>query len=114
MARVVVAALLLALVAVCAPPPTGGGHVAAFAVTGHRVAPAEAPAEEDPNRECRKGPEPRAFSTASQRFARQQTDREPVRPGIGCAPRRPPEPAPPAGDRRPDRPTPAALQVFRN
>ncbi|RKT53182.1 hypothetical protein [Saccharothrix australiensis] len=117
MARAVVAAVLLALVAVLTPAPSGPEHVLLTAVPGNRApTPNEALSEEEPNREHRKGPEPRTLSSA-QRAGHQHRACPSLRPGAAaCARVEPPEPVPldPATDHLHTRLTPSTLQVFRN
>ncbi|MBB5957819.1 hypothetical protein FHS29_004414 [Saccharothrix tamanrassetensis] len=117
MARFAVTAVLLALVAVLTPSSSGADPVSAIAVAGHRTAAlAEALSEEDPNRECRKGPEPRAFSAATQRSRHHRNaDRVDRSAGAGVAlPAPEPVPLAAATDHLRTRRTPSALQVFRN
>ncbi|WP_433269856.1 hypothetical protein ACQPZF_08150 [Actinosynnema sp. CS-041913] len=117
MARVVVTAVLLALVAVLTPSPAGADYVVAVAVTAHRTGvPVEALSEEDPNRECRKGPEPRAFSAAGQRFGHQRQTGQADRAAGAYPAARLPEPVllGAATDHLHTRLTPSSLQVFRN
>ncbi|MEU4739337.1 hypothetical protein AB0G02_02580 [Actinosynnema sp. NPDC023658] len=62
MTRVVVVALALALAALLAPSPFAQAQVPRAVATGHAVTTGS---EEEPTRECRTAPEPRAWSPRS-------------------------------------------------
>ncbi|XVV05462.1 hypothetical protein ACQPW3_08755 [Actinosynnema sp. CA-248983] len=114
MKRVAVFAALLALLAVLTPSPTGP---VPLVVTGHHpVAAMPAPAEEDPNRECRSAPEPRTCASSSQRPGSAQRPGAPDRAPTGRTPAPLTRPAPRADapDHLHTRLTPPVLQVFRN
>ena len=115
MARVVVVAIALALVAVLAPAPFGHVGVVRAAPVGH----AAGGSEEEPARECRKGPEPRSWSTRSWP-ARPAARSHHNAPGDvpGTTRRAAARTTPPVGRGREEHlrswTTPSALQVFRN
>ncbi|MEJ2858859.1 MULTISPECIES: hypothetical protein [unclassified Saccharothrix] len=112
MKRVAAFVALLALVAVLTPSPTGPVHVA---VAGYQST-APAPFEEDPNRECRKGPEPRTCASTTQRPGDGRRFVVPDRVPVGRAPTRAAHllPRVAAADHLYTRLTPQVLQVFRN
>ena len=111
MARVVVAAIALVLVAVLAPSPFGHVGLARAAPVGHTAA----GPEEEPARECRKGPESRSCSTRS--WPARPVAR-PHRDVPGTTRRATVSTSPPVGRGREEHlrswTTPSALQVFRN
>jgi hypothetical protein len=112
MKRVAVFAALLALVAVFTPSPTGPAHAV---VAGYQVT-TPPPSEEDPNRECRKGPEPRTCASSTPRPGAGHRTGVPDRAPTGRAPSRAAHllPRVAAADHLHTRLTPPVLQVFRN
>ncbi|MFI9813663.1 hypothetical protein [Saccharothrix variisporea] len=113
MKRVAAFAALLALVAVFTPSPTGPVHLAA--VSGYQAT-TPAPSEEEPNRECRKGPEPRTCASSTQRPGAARREQAPDGVPVGRAPIRAAHllPRVAAADHLHTRLTPPVLQVFRN